>query len=122
LKHLIWRGNSGKSAGRGTTPWPADAFSRRCRLRRRLFHRQLTNKGRRSDADRLEYGAGAAHRSGAQEEALAGLLDGDLLEAVEIAHDVAPFRIGAGGGKSLVELLAQDEGKEGAERMSPTLR
>jgi hypothetical protein len=34
-------------------------------------------------------------------KALAGLLDGDLLEAVEIAHDVAPFRIGTGSGKPL---------------------
>ena len=38
--------------------------------------------------------------------------------AVEIAHDVAPFRLGAGTGKPLVEFLTQDEGEERAEQVA----
>jgi hypothetical protein len=52
---------------------------------------------------------GATRRLGARQELLGLLVDGHLLNPVEVAHDVAPFGIEAGRRQTLVELLAQDE-------------
>jgi hypothetical protein len=54
----------------------------------------------------------------AQDEPLVALVDGDLFEAIEVADDVGPFGVDAGGLQALVEGLAQDEGKERTEQMS----
>jgi hypothetical protein len=67
-------------------------------------------------ADRLAHEACATWRFGAQHEALGALLDGHLLDAVEVAQDVTPLEVGAG--EPLVELLAQHQGKEGAEQVA----
>jgi hypothetical protein len=83
-----------------------------CRCGRRRCSGKLLNKRRKGNADRLADGSGTSRRLGAQHETLVVLIDGDFLDAIEIAHDVGPFEIETGGGAALVELLAQDERKE----------
>ena len=46
--------------------------------------------GRQADANRLEHAAGAAWCLRPHHEALGALIDGDLLDAIEIAHDIIP--------------------------------
>jgi hypothetical protein len=48
----------------------------------------------------------------AQQESLAILLGLDLLQAIELANERAPFRLQARGGKMVVQGLAQHEGEE----------
>ena len=83
-----------------------------------MGRRQLTDERRQGDADGLADDTGTAGGLDAQHEALGSLIDGDLLDPVEVAHDVCPFRLGAGGVETFVELLAQDEGEEGAEQVA----
>jgi hypothetical protein len=52
---------------------------------------EFLNIGRQGDADRLKEPTGNAGGRGAQQEALAILLEGDFLQPVEIAQDVVPF-------------------------------
>ena len=52
---------------------------------------------------------------GARGDALAVLLDGGPLGAVEVADKVVPFDGGAGGGLALGRLLPEDGGEEGTE-------
>src|SRR5271167_812042 len=59
------------------------------RLRPR--QRDFLNIGRQSDANRLKELTGDAGGGGEQQEALAILLELDLLQPVEIAQGVAPF-------------------------------
>ncbi len=80
--------------------------------------RQLTDERRQSDPDRLEDDAGASWGFGAEHEALVCLIDGDLFDPIEIAHDVAPLEIDPGGGKAIVELLAQHKAEEGAKQVT----
>ena len=104
------RCDSGNSPARGTTPRPPVAFRwGRGRFRRRRCRRKLAHERRQCHAHGLEHAGGAAHGVGTQHEALGVLIDGHLLDAVEVAHDVAPFGIEAGRRQTLVELLAQDE-------------
>ena len=72
----------------------------------------MLDERRKGNADRLAHGTGTARRLGAQHEVLVVLIDGDFLDPIEIAHDVGPFRIEAGGGEALVELFAQHERKK----------
>jgi hypothetical protein len=51
---------------------------------------QLTDERRHGDADGLADDAGAAGGLDAQHEPLGSLIDGDLLDPVEIADDVGP--------------------------------
>ena len=53
---------------------------------------------------------------GAQDEALGPLIAGHFVELVEVPHHVAPLGIDAGGGETLVELLAEKQREEGAEQ------
>ena len=76
---------------RGTTAWPSTVGWRWRGVRWWLGRRQLDER-RRGDADGFADGAGAARGLGAQHKALAGLIDGDLLDPVEVAPDVVPSR------------------------------
>ena len=71
----------------------------------------LNQRGQRN-ADGLADEPGTSWRLCAQDEALIVLLDSDFFDAIEITHDIAPFRIVAGGGEALIEFLAQDKGEE----------
>jgi hypothetical protein len=72
----------------------------------------LLNKRRKGNSNRLAHGTGTSRRLGAQHETLVVLIDGDFLDAIEIAHDVGPFEIETGGGEALVEFFAQYERKK----------
>ncbi len=52
---------------------------------------------------------------GAGGDALAVLLDGGLLQEVEVADQVVPFDADAGGGASVGQFLLEDQREEGAE-------
>ena len=79
---------------------------------------QLADERRQGDTDGLADDTGTAGGLDTQHEALGALIDGDLLDPVEIANDVGPFRVGGCGVETFVELLAQDEGEEGAEQVA----
>ena len=49
---------------------------------------------------------------------LASLLDCDLLDAIEVAHDIVPLRIHVGSRQPLIELLAQEQGEERTKQMA----
>ncbi len=83
-----------------------------------MRRRQLTDERRQRDADGLADDTGTAGGLDTQHEALGALIDGDLLDPVEVAHDVGPFRVGAGGVEPFVEFLAQHEREEGAEQVA----
>ena len=55
---------------------------------------------------------------GAGGDALAVLLDGGLLQTVEIADQVVPFDDDAGSAATVGQFLLEDEGEEGAEDMA----
>lgn len=75
----------------------------------------VADVGRQGDAGGLEQGAGDAGRGRAQDHLLAGLVDLDFLQAVEVAQHVAPLRAEAGGAAPVLEFLAQHERQEGTE-------
>src|SRR5271156_4678233 len=75
--------------GSGSYHHASEAGGSGSRLRPR--QRDLLNIGRQRDANRLKELTGDAGGGGAQQEALAILLELDLLQPVEIAPDVAPF-------------------------------
>ena len=73
---------------------------------------------RQGDASGLEDLPDLALNMGSGSDALAVVLDGGLLQAVEVADQVVPFDIDAGGAAAVGQLLLEDEGEEGAEDMS----
>jgi hypothetical protein len=83
--------------------------------RRRAAAREFLQVRRQGDADRLEQFAGKAGSRRAQPEALAVLLQCDLLQAVEIAQNVAPFGDNAMPVEALFQFPSQYESQEGAE-------
>ena len=82
--------------------------------RRWALARELLDIGRQGDTDRLKQFAGDAGGRGAQQEALAILLEGDLLQPVEIAQDVAPFGGNAMAAEPIFEFFGEQQGEEGA--------
>jgi len=73
------------------------------------------DEGRQGDAQCLEDGAGGGRRRVPQQVTFSILLDLGFAQAFEIVDDVGPFEIVAGGEEAVLQLLAQDKGKEGAE-------
>src|SRR5215204_6802411 len=111
--------NLGNSGARGTTPRPAAALGWGGRLRAGLRWRGSLDPGWQSDAGGLQEGCGTAIGLCAHGPDLAGALDRGVLQTVEVAQHVAPLRPQARLAAALVELLAQDEGEEGAEHVTP---
>jgi hypothetical protein len=72
----------------------------------------MARERRERDADGFEHACGAARRVGAQHEALGLLIDGHLLDPVEITDHVGPLWIETSGGEALVEFFAQNECEE----------
>ena len=64
------------------------------------------------DAGGLEQRADGALGRCAQGDFLAVTLDGDLLQAVEVAQDIRPFGGDPGFVAACLQLLPEDEGKE----------
>ena len=62
-----------------------------------------------SDTDRREHLAGDAGGRGAQYEALAVVVEFDLLQAVELTQHLGPFRLAPGVGQARLEFLAQHQ-------------
>src|ERR1700730_10670731 len=71
--------------------------------------------GRQGDANRLKELTSDAGGRGAQQEALAILLKLDFLQPVEIAQDVVTFGCDVVPGAAILEFLAEQQSKEGAE-------
>ena len=67
------------------------------------------------DARSFEDEAYGALCLGAQDDGIAFVLDGDLLQTIEITQGVPPFRLDAGFVAAGLKLLSQDQGEEGAE-------
>jgi hypothetical protein len=57
---------------------------------------------RQGNADALEYRAGASGSGGPQAKPPSGLLDVGLHDLIDVADDVGPFALTAGGGKAVV--------------------
>ena len=74
--------------------------------------------GRQGDAGGLEDAADLAGDSGAGGDTLAVLLDGRLLEAVEVAEEVGPFDNQAVALAQVGQLLLKHQREEGAEHMA----
>jgi hypothetical protein len=74
--------------------------------------------GRQGDAGGLKDAADLAGDSGAGGDALAVLVDGHFLEAVEIAQQVGPFDREAVALAQIAELLLQHQGEERAEHVA----
>src|ERR671926_1806487 len=111
--------DSENSGGRGTTPWSSAAGRQRWvgdRWWRRA--RQLAHQRWQCDASGLEHAARKSGRVWAQQKAFASRLDRHLLEAIEIARDIAPRRRPPCVCQPFVELLAQQEGEEGAKQVA----
>ena len=89
-----------------------------CRPGWRRSVRQLLDQWRQGDADPLEHDAGAPRRLRPEQKAFASLLDCHLLDAIEVADDIAPLRIDVGSSEPLVEFLAQEQGEERTKQMS----
>src|SRR3954452_3421731 len=106
-----WVRNSG---ARGTTSGSSPAFWRSGRLcRRRLAERP--DARRQGEAQRLEDTSGGAGGLGGQFPALALLLDGGVLQPVEVAPHVIPLELQADLRAAIGQLLLQHQGEEGAE-------
>ena len=71
--------------------------------------------GREGDTGSLEDAADLTGDGGAGGDALAVLLDGGLLETVEIAQQIGPFDGDTGGSAPIGQLLVEHQGQEGAE-------
>jgi hypothetical protein len=69
-------------------------------------------------AGSFEDGTDSALCLGAQDDGIAVVLDGDLLQAIEIAQGIPPFGLDAGFVAACLKLLSQDQGEEGAEDMA----
>ena len=87
------------------------------RLRPR--QRDFLNIGRQRDANRLKELTGDTGGGGAQQEALAILLEGDLLQPVEIAQDVAPFSGNPLPAEPIFEFFGEQQRQKRAEHMAP---
>src|SRR5271168_3191598 len=86
------------------------------RLRPR--QRDFLNIGRQRDANRLKELTGDAGGGGAQQEALAILLELDLLQPVEIAQDVAPFSGNPLAAEAIFEFFGEQQRQKRAEHMA----
>ncbi len=75
----------------------------------------LAHVGREGDAGGLKDPADLTGNPGTGSDALAVLFDGGLLEAVEIAQQIAPFDGDIGGPALIGQLLLEHQGQEGAE-------
>ena len=82
---------------------------------------QLADERRQGDTDGLADDTGTAGGLDTQHEALGALIDGDLLDPVEIAHDVGPFRVDAGSVEPFVELLAHRTSARKEQNRWPTM-
>src|SRR5262245_28523880 len=85
---------------------------------RRGCRRNFPDVRRQSDADRLEDATDVTGHRGAQEELLSLLFGLDLLQPVELANELTPFRFQARGGEMLFQDLALGEGQERAEHVA----
>ena len=74
--------------------------------------------GRQRDAGGLEDAADLAGDGGAGGNALAVLLDGCLLQAIEIAQQIGPFNDEAAALAQVGQLLLQHQREERAEHMA----
>src|SRR5271167_287857 len=86
------------------------------RLRPR--QRDFLNIGRQRDANRLKELTGDTGGGGAQQEALAILLELDLLQPVEIAQDVAPFSGNPLPAEAIFEFFGEQQRQKRAEHMA----
>src|SRR5271156_5806029 len=92
----------------------ADGSGSRLRPRQRDF----LNIGRQRDANRLKELTGDTGGGGAQQEALAILLELDLLQPVEIAQDVAPFSGNPLPAEAIFEFFGEQQRQKRAEHMA----
>ena len=79
------------------------------RLRR--LQGEFPNIGWQGDTDRLKELTGDAGGRGAQQEALAILLEGDFLQPVEIAQDITPFGGDALPAEPIFEFFGEQQGE-----------
>src|SRR5271156_629601 len=102
--------------GSGSYHHASEAGGSGSRLRPR--QRDLLNIGRQRDANRLKELTGDAGGGGAQQEALAILLELDLLQPVEIAPDVAPFSGNPLAAEAIFEFFGEQQRQKRAEHMA----
>src|SRR5215211_6486546 len=115
-KSLIWFAKTGKLGVRGTTPGSSPAL--RCGWwagRGRRGWRDALDAGRDGDAAGPEQRGRGGAGLGSHAPGLAALCHLALLQAVEVAQYVAPFRREACGAAAAQQLVPQHQGQEGAE-------
>ena len=111
---LAFRRNS---SWRGTTLWAAAAFSGGFgrEWRRRTG---LAGAGRQGDMGAFEKPGHVWRDVGAHEPVGGSVMDAHLLQAVEIAQQLLPFRNEAGLAREVIEMLLHQERQEGAENVA----
>src|SRR5271170_4373880 len=102
--------------GSGSYHHASEAGGSGSRLRPR--QRDFLNIGRQRDANRLKELTGDTGGGGAQQEALAILLELDLLQPVEIAQDVAPFSGNPLPAEAIFEFFGEQQRQKRAEHMA----
>src|SRR5580693_7006881 len=108
---LAFRRNS---SWRGTTPWAAAAFSCGFGPEWRRWT-GLAGAGRQGDMGAFEKPGHIWRGVGAHEPVGGSVVDAHLLQAVEIAQQLLPFRREAGLAGEVVEMLLHRQRQEGAE-------
>src|SRR3954463_1061219 len=115
-KWLTWLAKTGKLGARGTTPGSTPAL--RCRGwagRGWRWRRDALDPRWDGDTAGPQQGRGGRLDVGADLPGLAALDHLRLLQPVEVAQHVVPFRHEACGPAALEQLLLQHQGEEGAE-------
>src|SRR5271166_2722728 len=110
----FWR----NSSWHGTTPWAAAAFSGRFGREERRRWTGLAGAGRQGDMGAFEKPGHVRRGVGAHEPVGGPVVDAHLLQAVEVAQQLLPFRRKAGLAGEVVEVLLHRERQEGAEDMA----
>src|ERR1700674_31635 len=105
------------SSWRGTTPWAAATFS--CEFGREWRRwTGLAGAGGEGDMGAFEKPAHIWRGVGAHEPVGGSVADAHLLQAIEIAQQLVPFRGEAGLAGEVVEMLLHRQRQEGAENMA----